>query len=374
MKKTLLSIIILISIITGLLSACAGGGVVNNTWPGLLVDEKSNTAYVANGQHVYAVDTNNGSEKWRFPSKAEKLMTFYAAPVLTADGQLIVGGFDNKLYSLNPESGLQNWQFPRDGDQNQAAQSTNPHFVASPCILGDKIYAPSSDKNVYIVNLKGESVSQPFVADDQLWGTPVTDGKNIYVTSMDHHVYAIDGETDKQLWKSEDLGGAIGGSPTLGADGILFVGTLNSELIALDTGDGKILWRNSADGWVWNGPAVEGDSIYYGDLWGSIYAKKAQDGSSQWPPILPDSAPKRAITDRPLLKDGMLYFGSESGSLFEVNAANGNFQSIGQFKGSLHTSPLVAGENIIIAIVSPDMLLVALDTNGNQRWVYNPAK
>jgi len=374
MKKTLLVITIILSIFTSLLSACAGGGVVNNNWPGLLVDEKSNTAYVAYGQHIYAVDMNTGSEKWRFPSEANKQMNFYAAPVLAGDGQLIVAGFNNKLYSLNPENGQQNWQFPRDENQTQAPQNSNDHFVASVGILGDKIYAPNTDNNIYITNLRGEAVSDPIPTGDQIWGTPVTDGKNIYVASMDHHVYAIDGETNQQAWKSEDLGGAIGGTPAISSDGILYVGTLNSELIALDTTDGRIKWRQSADGWVWNGPTLESDSIYYGDLWGSIYAQKSLDGSSLWTPVQPDSAQKRGITDRPLLKNGQLYFGSESGGLFEVNAANGSFRSIGKFEGSFHTSPQLAGENILIAIISPNALLLALDTNGNQRWVYNPRK
>ena len=36
---------------------------------------------------------------------------FDARPVLTSDGQLIVGGYDKKLYSLNPQTGQSNWQF-----------------------------------------------------------------------------------------------------------------------------------------------------------------------------------------------------------------------------------------------------------------------
>jgi len=36
---------------------------------------------------------------------------FYATPVLTPDGQLIVGGFDKKLYSINPVTGQSTWQF-----------------------------------------------------------------------------------------------------------------------------------------------------------------------------------------------------------------------------------------------------------------------
>ena len=65
--------------------------------------------------------------------------------MLTPDGQLIVGGFDKKLYSLNPQTGQSNWQFTDAHDR----------FFGGVLVVNNMIYAPNADYNLYALNLKG---------------------------------------------------------------------------------------------------------------------------------------------------------------------------------------------------------------------------
>lgn len=85
-----------------MLSACAGAANTATSWPGLTVDDQF--AYVAYNTQVYAVDLSNGKEVWRFPDEPDNSVTFFADPELTDDGQLIVGGYDFNLYSLEPDT------------------------------------------------------------------------------------------------------------------------------------------------------------------------------------------------------------------------------------------------------------------------------
>ncbi len=94
-------------ILTILLSACAGGAGTATSWPGFTVDPNGQVAYLADAQYIYAVDLSNGIEKWRFPTKGDPKVTFYAAPTLTSDGQLIVGDYNKVLHSLDPATGLE---------------------------------------------------------------------------------------------------------------------------------------------------------------------------------------------------------------------------------------------------------------------------
>jgi outer membrane protein assembly factor BamB len=50
-----------------------------------------NAPYVSSGSFIYAVDVQNGREVWRYPAEADSKLLFYATPVLTEDGQLLIG-------------------------------------------------------------------------------------------------------------------------------------------------------------------------------------------------------------------------------------------------------------------------------------------
>jgi len=358
--KSLLLIIGLVAL--GLiLSACVGGAGQNISWPGLTVDPNSEVAYLANGQHVYAVNLANCSEKWHFPQEGNNKVTFYAAPALTEDGQLIVGGYDGVLYSLNPDNGQQNWKFEGSEDR----------YVASPLANGEITFAPSSDTTLYTLDLNG--IPQwPFSTEEALWGEPTTDGETVFLPGMDHYVYALDAKTGRQIWQTESLGGSVAGNPTLSPDGQLFVGTYGNELLSLDSENGQILWRMPASNWVWSGPAQEGETLFVGDVDGNFYSVNADSGSIQWK-IQPDPDNDSAIVEKPIVLNEIVYFTAENGTLYAVDAANGNPVWSREVGGKLFAGPKAAGETILVAPMGIDELLVAFDSNGNQKCIFVPA-
>ncbi len=103
MKNKLILVILTLIVLTISLSACTGGQALASGWPGIAADNE--TAYVAFNTHIYAVNLTNGLELWRYPQEADNNITFYAAPSLTEDGQVIAGGYDNILYSLDAKTG-----------------------------------------------------------------------------------------------------------------------------------------------------------------------------------------------------------------------------------------------------------------------------
>ena len=149
MKKTrFLTLLVLMIIAGSVLSACTGGAGVVASFPGITVDPASETVYLASGPHIYSVNLANGTERWRYPEKADGKITFYASPALTEDGQLIQGSYDHKLYSLNVSSRQLNWTFANATDV----------YVAQPLVTGGKVYAPNSDTSVYALDKTGALV------------------------------------------------------------------------------------------------------------------------------------------------------------------------------------------------------------------------
>jgi len=355
--------LIFIIIVVVLLSACAGGGVATQSWPGLTVDVEAGTAYLAHKTHVYAVNLDNGTQKWRFPVEPDNKITFFAPPALTEDGQLIVGSYDKVLYSLNPENGQQNWTF--DGSQDL--------YIAGPLVNGERIYAPSSDSNLYVLDYDGELL-WTFGTEFEQWATPSIEGNTLYLPSMDHVVYALDAQSGDLLWTSEDLGGALAGTPPFEEQSALYIGTLNSEMVALNNQNGEILWRIPTEGWVWSGPALDKDVLYFGDMTGTFYSIDANSGSNNWQPYMLGSENKQGITGTPLVTEDTIYIGSENGVFTALNSDGGSLRWSKTIDGKLFQGPVSADDLILIAPADSDPVLIAMDYDGNQKWAFVPQK
>jgi hypothetical protein len=355
MKTKFLILIFGLLALSLLLGGCATG-LTPSAWPSITTD--ANNAYIAAGQYVFAVNLQTGAEVWRFPAKASA-NPFFAAPVLTQDGQLIVGGFDKKLYSINPQTGVanSNWPFTGAGDR----------YIGSVLVANDLIFAPNADYHLYILTLQGKpQFDKPFKADQSIWAAPVSDGQRIYFGTLGHNVFALDAKTGKQIW-DKSLDGAVIGSPVLG-NGMLYVGTYGGTVYALDMATGTIRWQTPVSGWIWSGPALDGTMLYVGDGIGTLHALNASDGKETWNQKL-----NGAMLGTPLVTGGNVIVGTEAGTLY-VFDRTGKQVRTAAVAGKLYASPVAAGTLILVAPTEGQALLVALDQNGAQKWAFTPAK
>lgn len=356
MKLKYILITIMLALFASSVSACAGGASAASSWPGLMIDQ--DTAYLANGAHVYAINLSNGSLKWRFPNEPDNKISFFATPTLTDDGQLLVGGYNNVLYSLNPRNGEKKWDF---------AESKS-RYIGSPLATEQGIFAPTAGETLYAIDLNGNKLGS-FITEGPQWAQPVPGSQCdcIYLSSMDHYLYSINVKNNSLNWKTDDLGGSIVGKPAYSPDGVLYVGTFSSELIAIDARNGDILWRIPTTGWVWAGPELHGDHLYFGDLSGTFYALDISTHQISW-----QMQPDGPITETPLVTDDSVYFTTEMGTLYALDF-KGNIRWSKTIEGSkLYTSPVSTGEMILVAPIGVDSLLIALDHEGNQIWAYTP--
>jgi outer membrane protein assembly factor BamB len=353
MKTKILYLALPLLVLSIMLSGCASG-MTPSSWPGVTAD--SDTAYIAVASHVYAVQGSNGVERWRFPVKPDAKKIFYAAPTLTPDGQLIVGGYDHILYSLSPSDGSINWTFEKAKDR----------WIGSAAVGNNMIFAPSADFNLYALNMKGE-LQWSFTAGAAFWSQPVVDGKKVYAASLDHTVYALNIETGKLIWSSK-LDGGILGPLSLGENGTLYAGTLANSVYALDSANGKTLWQHSLSSWVWSGPVLGAGNVYTGDAAGMVVSLQADSGKENWV-----AQPDGAVLGSPLVLTDLIVFGTESGSLVALDNT-GKTVWTKAITGKLYSTPVLVGDLILVAPEKGDVTLIALDQTGAQQWVYTPAK
>jgi len=357
MKK--LSLILLLALGMLILSACSGSRSAVTNWPGLSADAER--AYLADGSQIYAVDLKTGKEVWRYPAAADSKHVFFSNPVLSPDGQLLVGseGTVHAFVSINPETGKDNWATPFTAAKGP--------WVASPLVLNDTIYAPNSDGYMYVLDLNGKPAGDPIGIGGALWSAPATDGKLLYITSLDHRLHVID-PTDSSQGDPIDLGGAAPSSPAVSTDGA-YVGSFASGIEFVGS-DGRHEAIAKASGWIWGKPTLEDETMYYADLNGNMYSFDLAGGKQNWGDVKPDGP----IVASLLIDGDLIYVATEDGTLLALDRdAKTVWQK--EVGGKLYTTPVASANLILVApYQQPDYLLAAYDADGKQAWTFTPAK
>jgi outer membrane protein assembly factor BamB len=366
-KKFVIVTIVLFGAI--LLSACSSGAIRGTSWPGLAADK--NVAYLADGPFIYAINLQDGKQLWQYPGSRNSKLSFYSTPAITPDGLVIVGssGSDHSLIALKPTDINADTHTPVEAWRFTGAKD---HWVAAPLVINEKLFAVNSDGYLYVLDLQdGQSTKRAVKAiklGGRLWAQPVADGEHIFVTSLDHSVIAVSSTTYEVLW-NHDLTGAIPGSAVLGADGMLYVGSLASQLEKFDPATGNHQPVLDAKNWIWSTPSVDGDTLYFGDLDGNFYAFNTSTGKLNWAPVKPDAA----ITASPLIQNDHILIATESGFLYAIDRDGKTLWSE-QVGGKIYTTPVAAGDLTVVAPLETKFYLAALDSSGRQVWTFTPEK
>jgi outer membrane protein assembly factor BamB len=355
-----------------LLTACGAAPLAN--WPGMTSDGKN--VYLANGQFVHTIQVSNGQElttptadgpvPLRFPLKADGAISFYGAPALTSDGQMIFGNAStltnvHTLYSIDPSNGAVKWTFV----------DAKGVWIAGAAVGTDTVYAAAGDGKVYAIDFKGQKRWEASVSTDALWSSPVTDGKLVYVATLAHDVVALDPATGKQRWK-KTLDNAIIGAPAISADGVLYVGTLSGNLYAFNAAEGSQIWLTKLQGGVWSTPVLDDKTLYIGTsdgTAGKFYALNTSDGKPLRNP-LDDTG---AIVASPLITKDQVIYVTEEGYIrfFDKNGSPSN-APVKIENAKIYTTPLLVGDLILVAPMNAAFPLAAYNQKGVQQWTFIP--
>ncbi|MGD8554479.1 MAG: PQQ-binding-like beta-propeller repeat protein [Anaerolineales bacterium] len=363
--------------LAAMLAGCTSRGtLVASSWPSVSADDT--TAYVAFNEAVFAVSLESGVMRWRFPLTAERNLTFYAPPAVNTameegeEGVLIIGGYNGAVYALDSGDGKVIWGPVGGGG----------HIIGGPAIAGELVLVPNSNGTLTAYEL--ESGEQVWVFDEAtagLWATPLVVEDTVYVSSLDHHVYALDLQNDGHvIGMSEDLEGAIADTPTPAGD-LLLVGTFNSQLVALDAADLSLRWSIDTTGWVWGSPEIDQSIAYFGDVMGQVYAINLETGQAlNW-----DPGPLATITASPVVREDRIYIATSGGlhaydklapeaaqqSSSVPHSAENPLQvlSADQYLSDI----VVAGEILLVPSMNPERFLIAFDAISLiERWDFAP--
>jgi outer membrane protein assembly factor BamB len=113
--------------------------------------------------------------------------------------------------------------------------------------------------------------------------------------------------------------------------GIVYVGSLDGYMYALDANDGNIIWTYQTLGQIQSSPAVSDGAVYFTaqePTSGALYKLDANTGNLLWKQELPyeyQFTGGEEMMGSPSVANGMVFASSDLRSYYGVNATNGNF-------------------------------------------------
>jgi outer membrane protein assembly factor BamB len=181
-------------------------------------------------------------------------------------------------------------------------------------------------------------------------------------------VVALDAETGNVRWRFS--AGAVESSPLL-LDGVLYFGTFDHRLYALDATTGRKLWSLATGDAVKGGPAYWHGAVFTGSYDGKVYAVDARNGKQRW-----SSGSRGGLRGSgnfyatPAVAYGRVFVGNTDGAVYAYGAESGRLLWSKRTGGYVYSSAAVAERTVYVG--SYDDHLYALDAaTGDVKWSFD---
>ena len=282
---------------------------------------------------------------WRFECEDE----VRSSPTLKG-GILYVGVYDHNLYALEAETGKFVWKYATDGG-----------IASSPCIQGEQVFIGSEDRILYSINIHTGRLEWTCPTQGRIRSSPRVQFGHVFFGSDDQHLYAVNAQSGRIAWKVE-MGGPVRSSVAFGEDRLYF-GCEDGSVVALDI-RGEVKWRFRARRGVTSSPYLDSEEgiLFVGSMDWNIYALDARSGWAVW--RFRSSGP---IVSSATLADGVLFIGSADKNVYALDTRSGRVKWKYETEGQVTSSPAYA--NGAVYIGSVDQYLYSLDAEtGELRW------
>lgn len=240
--------------------------------------------YVASGQRLYALNREDGNQKWRFPVANFLDTNFKGTPAL--GGGLVVAATDNRsIYALDAKTGQKVWTY-----------IAPTSVIGSPQISGNLVLFQMTDGVMAITLDKGEPFYKtPIYLKDGIQGSFAIWKDDVLVFSTTSTLYAINIASQHVDWQQQTAGVSLDVQAVTTADTVYFVS--NNYLIGINPGDGHPRFSTEVEDDLVLGPAVSKNYILAVTRDGKAYyfrsdgKRLTSEGGKVVPPVDLKSAP-----------------------------------------------------------------------------------
>lgn len=301
---------------------------ISDTTPLVIGPPGRRRIYMALDAHVLCIDGQTGQQIWRSKPLAAPISSPLAMLASNTGDQILAVTNNGKLHALRTSDGGVQWQADSDPRKSVSVLNTAPVFVKTPegdriviaqgtgrlvaftpageldpkweVVLGtystaptatpavsrdgQKLYLPTQDKRLWVINAATTKIEFPITMRASIFSSPVVTNEHlvvatdtvlnglllsngragwvfdakaplsapaarvegaqnstIFVGAANNKFYAINGSNGRVIWEAQ-LGDVPTGTPTVAND-MIVTGTRNGVLYGLSPADGKIIWR-----------------------------------------------------------------------------------------------------------------------------------
>lgn len=193
-----------------------------------------------------------------------------------------------------------------------------------------------------------------FKTNGKVFSSPIVQKGIVYVGSEDGCLYAIEEQTRKAHWKFK-TGGAVHSSPAI-FNNTVYIGSFDGYYYAINAKTGSLKWKFKTGGEHWSGEkgflGMKPADMYMEDLWDFFLSS---------PVINPDK------------KNPSVFFGSSDGNVYALNAFTGKLKWKFKTDGSIHCSPVLYKNSLYIGSWDANLYAIDIET-GKERWLFKTGK
>lgn len=287
--------------------------------------------------------------KWTFKTAA----AVWGSPIV-ADGIVYFGSNDGNIYALKAGSGQQVWQFKTGGP-----------VIGRPTIEGTYLYSLSDDGFLYKLDRRTSKLVWKFDTHGgsikRDWPSPKTEGYDyltssatvedgiVYIGSADKKLYALNAKTGEEKWNFETKG-IVRSTPAVVA-GRVIIGSHDYNVYAVDARTGALSWKYDTKREVVSSPLVVNGTVYIGSRCSDLFAFDAETGKVRWKYFYWTSW----VESSARFRDGKLYVGSsDAQQLFAIDPATGKRIWNANLDGSVWSSPAVTEQHVFVGVIGTE--------------------
>jgi outer membrane protein assembly factor BamB len=256
--------------------------------------------------NVYALETSTGAVKWKFKTGD----VVHSSPALV-DGTLFIGSWDTYLYALDAASGKEKWRF-KTGEDHEIYNQVG--IQGSPAVADGIVYFGCRDSNFYAID--AASGKQRWVFNNKgSWvinSPAIRDGKVFFATSDTGLVHALDAKSGAVIFTVDFNHWPMFSSPAI-AGHMLYLGSHQGKLLAVDLTTQKLAWSFETDAFKRKGPAFtdEKGGPNYAAAFGDGFYDDIISGMQKMFSV-------GAILSSPAVSGDTILFGSVDGNLYAI--------------------------------------------------------